>query len=338
MSGNLTEEQLRRIEENRKKALARRAEKQGRPSPQKINKVSNRSTVSGTATSISKENGCRSFTTKPVNKNPMQTGSLISLGISAKSNSNVSEGNNNRPESHGISTEAAICNVGNKQHIPVNTSNSGQSGSAKIHVEIAPRAELSSASSNSAIPSGSSLSNATITNPFGETQTKEMTVQERIEENRRKALEKLAEKKKSPVKAGPSVFASQNSGAKLSAISSVNKANNMSKTGQTGQPVSCGIQPVKTSSSSSFLNSFNKASAIALNHKSSSTNQTPLSVSHGGTEAVATSKNMFASFSGKTLKGSCVLISRDRFEVDIGFSAPLVQFFKTMDTKLYGKL
>ncbi|XP_033761887.1 SWI/SNF-related matrix-associated actin-dependent regulator of chromatin subfamily A-like protein 1 [Pecten maximus] len=39
--------------------------------------------------------------------------------------------------------------------------------------------------------------------------------------------------------------------------------------------------------------------------------------------------------SNKSVKGNCVLISRDRFEVDAKFSAPLVEVFKSMNSKLY---
>ncbi|OWF39059.1 SWI/SNF-related matrix-associated actin-dependent regulator of chromatin subfamily A-like protein 1 [Mizuhopecten yessoensis] len=52
---------------------------------------------------------------------------------------------------------------------------------------------------------------------------------------------------------------------------------------------------------------------------------------------VATSYNSGNIFLGKNkpVKGCCVLISRERFEVDVGFSAPLVEVFKSMNTKLY---
>ncbi|KAK3108769.1 hypothetical protein FSP39_015265 [Pinctada imbricata] len=38
---------------------------------------------------------------------------------------------------------------------------------------------------------------------------------------------------------------------------------------------------------------------------------------------------------GSNVKGKCVLISRERFEVQVGFSAPVVEVFKSMNTKLY---
>jgi hypothetical protein len=39
----------------------------------------------------------------------------------------------------------------------------------------------------------------------------------------------------------------------------------------------------------------------------------------------------------KPVKGSCVLITRDRFEVNVGYSAPLVEVFKSMKSRQYGK-
>ena len=47
--------------------------------------------------------------------------------------------------------------------------------------------------------------------------------------------------------------------------------------------------------------------------------------------------NIFATYSGQTVKGDCVIVSRDRFEVKSGYSAPLVELFKSMNTKLYGE-
>ncbi|KAH3721761.1 hypothetical protein DPMN_064709 [Dreissena polymorpha] len=41
------------------------------------------------------------------------------------------------------------------------------------------------------------------------------------------------------------------------------------------------------------------------------------------------------SFFGAPSKGECILVSRDRFTVKIGYCAPLIELFKTMNTKLY---
>lgn len=38
----------------------------------------------------------------------------------------------------------------------------------------------------------------------------------------------------------------------------------------------------------------------------------------------------------KPIKGQCILISRERFEVKVGYSPPLIELFKKMKTKLYG--
>ena len=35
--------------------------------------------------------------------------------------------------------------------------------------------------------------------------------------------------------------------------------------------------------------------------------------------------------------GKCVLVSRERFVVEVGYSAPLIALFKNMQTKQYGK-
>ena len=40
---------------------------------------------------------------------------------------------------------------------------------------------------------------------------------------------------------------------------------------------------------------------------------------------------------GSGIPGSCVLVSREQFEVVVGFFAPLVEIFKQMKTKVYGK-
>lgn len=49
------------------------------------------------------------------------------------------------------------------------------------------------------------------------------------------------------------------------------------------------------------------------------------------------SKGHFAAFGKQTLQGNCVLLSRDRFQVCVGYNAALIEVFKSMDTKLYGK-
>ena len=350
MSGNLTEEQLRRIEENKKKALAKRAEKLAQ-SPLKQKPVLDKPKIS---VGIS-----------PLKQNPVEARPKISVGISytkppsvvsSINNNNLltSERNSNLPTStlntalptNARNTDLSISGKSNlhfSTYLKSNTRDTSNivlksntdcvgpgpkdsytssanvetdkgsrvklkvginSPPAKIHVGI----EQKSAPSNTSNPSISERTN--IVN-----EQRELSVQERIEQNRLKALEKLAEKKKSPAK--PVV----NSSDTVPLYS----------THKTDQ--------VRPSSSKTLISSINKASSDALNNKSSSglANQQPSSMSHDGPEALSSSKNIFSTVGHKPVKGSCVLISRDRFEVDVGFSAPLVQLFKTMETKLYGE-
>lgn len=51
--------------------------------------------------------------------------------------------------------------------------------------------------------------------------------------------------------------------------------------------------------------------------------------------AISKNENVFVNFGDAPVKGTCVLIARDRFEVIVGYSAPLIQLFKSMETKLY---
>lgn len=59
----------------------------------------------------------------------------------------------------------------------------------------------------------------------------------------------------------------------------------------------------------------------------------PSESQHGGL-----GKNQFYGQAQKPLKGQCVLISKDRFEVNIGFSQPVVEAFKTINSRVYGKV
>ena len=362
MSGKLTEEQLRRIEENKRKALARRAEKQGHTSPLKVNPVFNRPKIGVGIVSGPKHNVgdslSNTLSVKPVNVS--HKGHATDAAAAKPNIDRVGPGFKqtanqrfNVKSSNDTSQNVNAC----KSSFPVNSS--GHSNATKIHVGIAPRTELSCASSNSVRTD--SGNNNVQSHCAVITEKKELTVQERIEENRRRALEKLAEKKKSPIKVGPSAILNSN----LNTCTSLGGTSSFNSASKSGQGLTVGIQPIKSTSSTSFLNSFNKASADALNHKPSSVNQhpaslshdrtdnavqsksmflnpsstsqQPASLSHNKTESTIQSKNIFSAIGGKPVKGSCVLISRERFEVDIGFSAPLVQLFKTMDTKLYGK-
>jgi hypothetical protein len=72
------------------------------------------------------------------------------------------------------------------------------------------------------------------------------------------------------------------------------------------------------------------SSAPAQSTQSKSSKFTTTDVIKQVTQAYPTS-------SGKaSLSGKCVLISRDRFVVEVGYSAPLIQIFKTLQTGQYG--
>ena len=324
MTTNLTEEQLRRIEENKKKALARRAEKLTQSnSPQKPKPVFNRpkdSTSSNTINASSvpfsgvksaQRNNAESSGIQPLNYNG--SGSNKVVGKSSTECVGPGDGFNKTHEysvKSNIQNDNRPCNAGN-------VSGSLNSGT-KIHVGIAPRTSLSS----------------TISKPAVMSEKKELSVQERIEENRRKALEKRAEKQKlSPLK--PASGASENNLDKVNASHFISSSLNQGhKSGKNNVAVASSkiSESVHANDMTSNFSSNTVKSSDSWTAKES-TNQQLSSVSHDRSG----SGNMFKNFGMKPVKGSCVLISRDRFEVKVGFSAPLVQFFKTMDTKLYGK-
>ena len=257
MSGTLTEEQLRRIEENKRKALARRAEKLGQTSPLKANPVFNKpKTAVGIGSGPKPSAG--GIVSNTVSVNPANvTHKGYGSGTSINPNKDcVGPGpKQSANQRFDVKGSNASSHSVNSSTFPVNSSTGSHSNTTKVNVGIAPRTVQSCTSSNSVTSEGSTsslivkniqshISSAALT------EKRELTVQERIEENRRRALEKLAEKKKSPAKVGPGAIVNSNSSA-----TGTSSWNNALKFGQN--------QQVKTSSTS-FLNSFNKASADAL--------------------------------------------------------------------------
>ena len=69
----------------------------------------------------------------------------------------------------------------------------------------------------------------------------------------------------------------------------------------------------------------------------------PLEGAEGHVESASTSSGITAKTglpaapSLAFVKGQCVLISRARFEADIGYSEDLIALFKQMDSRKYGK-
>ena len=291
MSGSLTDAQRQRIEENKRRALAKRAEKL-QNSPQKSvltkpNTCNNASVVKPTASTMG------SNELKLVQRN-----TVVSSSLGAKPDT----WNDNKPLKAGSDGSNAITRP-------------------KIKVGIAPMPCHSSSDTKAA-------------------EKNKLSVQERIEENRRKALEKLAVKKNlSPSK--------PTSGSdKVSSSEGFQGANHVSKPEQSrvdnanSNKSSSNPRVTDVNTTSSGFPSIGGTSASSRvpepwNSKQPTTNQQSAFLSHDKSAATAGS-NMFQTLGMKPVKGSCVLISRDRFEVKVGFCPPLVEFFKNMETKLYG--
>lgn len=139
---------------------------------------------------------------------------------------------------------------------------------------------------------------------------------DRAEQNRLKALAKRAEKlNQSPVKSNTGSFVSK-------PVNSVTGTDN-----ELGTSVPKCEQKVLASFTSNSANFNAQNMKPDLNQQS---NRQLLDFQKG--------PNIFSSFSGKAVKAECVIISRERFEVKAGYSAPLIELFKTMNTKLYGEL
>ena len=315
MSGSLTDAQRQRIEENKRRALAKRAEKL-QNSPQKSvpvltkpNTCNNTSVVKPTASTVGS------------NEIPLvQRNTIGSSSLGAKSDT----WNDNKPLKVGSDGS----NVISRPKIKVGIAPSDSSNvitRPKIKVGIAPMPCHSSSDTKAA-------------------EKNKLSVQERIEENRRKALEKLAVKKNlSPSKptsgsdkvSSSECFQGANHGNKTEHAKVDNTNSNKSSSNPHVTDVNttstCFPSISGTSSSSRVPEPWNSKQPTT----NQPTNQQPAFLSHDK-RAAAAGSNMFQTLGMKPVKGSCVLISRDRFEVKVGFSPPLVEFFKNMETKLYG--
>ena len=297
MSVSLTDAQRQRIEENKRIALAKRAEKL-QNSPQKSvpvltkpNTCNNTSVVKPTSSSVGS------------NEIPLvQRNTIGSSSLGAK----PEIWNDNKPLKAGSDSSNVITRP-------------------KIKVGIAPMPCHSSHDMKAA-------------------EKNKLSVQERIEENRRKALEKLAVKKNlSPSKPTSGLdklissegFQGANHGSKTeqAKVDNTNFNKNSSNPHVTDvNTTSSGFPSISGTSSLSRVPEPWNSKQPTTNKP---TNQQSAFLSHDKSAATAGS-NMFQTLGMKPVKGSCVLISRDRFEVKVGFCPPLVEFFKNMETKLYG--
>ena len=270
-SGGLTAEQKRKIEENRQKALAKRAEKLSK-SPIKACYGFNDNTSSGNRPNIG-------------NNNVVTHASKASNNMGQSSVSNFHNAGNERI-------------VGNNVKPSDDNSGTGNYGNSKYNF---PSSNLSKhyGQSSSSIKSNPSLSHQI---------------------NRHSAQ----------------------------TLSDQNLGNNLS-TNQNRSSSSGSYRPYKgsassTSSCSGVYKPYNSSGSSTSNASSStqSNNNTGSSKPTSNFTGILPAKeetnkrNIFTAL-GKSVKGQCILISRDRFEVKVGYSQPLIELFKRMKTKMYGE-
>lgn len=194
----------------------------------------------------------------------------------------------------------------------------------------------------------------------------------RIEENKRKALAKRAQKL-SPVKSSGDVQKRQIEESRLKAlalraekpsklsepsqahyskpqtdgrglINQINKTSNAIVTGKnTFSNNGPGNSSFKASTTGDTNNNRRNGVSSAASYKTQTLNKPALQQSVNGAESrlakiaesIATSGPSQTTLGGGTT-AKCLLISRERFEVTSGYFPPLVDLFKTMATKKYG--
>ncbi|KAL4222279.1 SWI/SNF-related matrix-associated actin-dependent regulator of chromatin subfamily A-like protein 1 [Mactra antiquata] len=272
MSSDLTVEQQKRIEENRRKALALRQKK-----------------LQTSLSTIKTANiGCSKIS---------NVGTNILSGPFHDSNKSKTQSNAVRQNSVAVSN--------------VNKSNY-QADYKPSQSTVLSVTSSTSGCSNSVNFNKPSLSND---NSLTKTSGSSNIDFDRIEQNRLKALSRRAEKLcKSPER-------------------SVKQSENMG-----GIPVSTtnSSWQYTASNSSSITSSKPEQSSISNVNFDKSVPAKNQSMSMNTTKQPSfTGQNIFSGFPGTPVKGGCYLISKDRFTVKAGYSEPLIQLFKAMDTKLY---
>lgn len=266
-SGSLTEEQKRRIEENKRKALAKRAEKSSQ-SP--VKSVNPQTRPSGSSTSSTQ------------NSNPQAQPS--GSGISSNQSSNLQFSYNAKP-AHTV-----------PRNIPVPQNIAGRSGNLSKSVVHPP--DKTKGNNFSQSSSGACLN---------KNNTSSLT----------KSLNAYSCNSAVNKTTSFSKWASNNGNTKLF---EQKKNSNTASSSQTRTNQSVSVGKYQKPQNSSLSNVETVANSIAQS-----------SVKPEG----AAGKNPFSTFGKNTVKGCCVLISRERFEVNVGYCAPLLEVFKSMKTKLY---
>ena len=277
MSGGLTAEQLKRIEDNRKKALAKRAEKS-----------KNQSVLNHDQTSYIIQNG---------NNRDNEKSSSVKVNIVS------TEGSKNKTV-----TDEIVSQVDGRQPCRI-----VQSEKTNIPVSCIPK---------------------------DPTHFSHISSQDRIEQNRLKALAKRAEKSLNcPQKNDSPSIPPQRPSTKTAGCSLIANINKESISALSAQSKWSASIATDRPGSSNISSSLTKPMSCDQSSKNFSLNTT----SSFKAQSTVSDKpqsggwNAFESVGKGTVKGKCVLFSRDRFCVEIGYSSPLIQFFKSLETKLYGK-
>ena len=141
---------------------------------------------------------------------------------------------------------------------------------------------------------------------------------------------------KAPVGSGNTFSSGMNNSIKQSNSVGLTQSSSFNKATPLSNP-SRDFNSNKSSSSGVTSNTFN-TSSNSWNKNSGNSNPSAKPTTGNSNLIAKPATNVFSVKFGNNVKGKCVLISRERFEVQVGFSAPLVEVFKSMPTKLYGKV
>lgn len=280
-SGGLTAEQKRKIEENRQKALAKRAEKLSK-SPIKACYGFSDNTSSGNRPNIG-------------NNNVVTHANKASNNMGQSSVSNFHNAGNERI-------------VGNNVKPSDHTSGTGNYGNSKCNF---PSSNLSKNYVKTGQSSTSIKSNPSLSHQINRHSAQTLSDQ--------KLGNNLSTNQNSPSSSG-SYRPYNGSASSTSSCSGVYKAYNSS-----------GSSTSNSSSSTSNASSFTPS-----NNNTGSSKPTSNFTGILPAKEETNKRNIFTAL-GKSVKGQCILISRDRFEVKVGYSQPLIELFKRMKTKMYGE-
>ncbi|XP_052247211.1 SWI/SNF-related matrix-associated actin-dependent regulator of chromatin subfamily A-like protein 1 isoform X2 [Dreissena polymorpha] len=381
-ASNLTSEQLRRIEENKRKALAKLAQKNkqphsGPPVDQQPTSVSNIPGPQNSVKSVIKP------PSKPIAHVPYNVKAVINISETSKSNEPVNVADSFQAVTFKSETSKSSVNVADS--FKAVTFNSETSKTrvivANSFKSVTNDSETLNRVSVLCRYKNENLSNKNINGDTNNTHVladnNSLSSAERIEQNRLKALAKRAEKHKSPIKQASNVLTNSTNSMGQCII------NTRDKGGQVTHPQNSFTSYNKIPSAGSNLLETNQASAgshLVTNQASAGSQLLVTNQASAGSNLIVTNQetktstnvtsfqkgvNVFSawersdsqlrttenvlpaatcssdqtlkrpSFFGAPSKGECILVSRDRFTVKIGYCAPLIELFKTMNTKLY---